>query len=71
MRGISNKCAFERHSTNRNGVNVGFYQNGNEGTGLVASLTKEIAKNKDEIVKTASSALNLSVSRKPFLIRIS
>ena len=39
-----------------------FSQGGDQGTGLVASLTKEVVKNKDEIVKTASSALNLNVS---------
>ena len=44
-----------------------FSQGGDQGTGLVASLTKEVVKNKDEIVKTASSALNLNVSWKPFL----
>ena len=39
-----------------------FSQGGDQGTGLVASLSKEVVKNKDEIVKTASSALNLNVS---------
>ena len=33
-----------------------FSQGGDQGTGLVASLSKEVVKNKDEIVKTASSA---------------
>ena len=36
-------------------------QGGDEGRGLLASLTKEVANNKEEIVKTASNALNLNV----------
>ena len=52
---------------------LNIYQGGDQGTGLVASLSAEVVKNKDEIVKTASTALNLNVSfwGQQFLIRIS
>ena len=41
---------------------LNIYQGGDQGTGLVSSLSAEVVKNKDEIVKTASTALNLNVS---------
>ena len=56
--------AFDCHDSNYDCVNIGFtfYQGGEQGTGLLDSLTKEVVKNKDAIVKTASNTLNLNVS---------
>ena len=72
---MAKRDEFYCHGSYHDCVNIGecwFYQGGDQGTGLLDSLTKEVVKNKDAIVKTASNTLNLNVSfDNTFFIRIS